>query len=201
MRRVLKILILSDVLLLSSFGLISPVMSIFIANNLLLGSISAAGTAASIFLFTRSLIQMPVSNIADKYGKKNAIVGGTLLINMVIFGYSVMQNVYQLYILQFIYGVGAAFAYPAWLALFSTNLDKGHESHDYGVYGTTVGIATAITAFVGARIAEMIGFRQLFFGAFVISIFGLIILIIGLENDGTIRYFYPKKRARKSSKK
>lgn len=187
MKRVLKYLVMSDVLLISSFGLIGPVFSIFIANELTLGSIGAAGTAASVFLLTKSLVQIPASNLADKYGKKNAIIGGTSFIILALLGYYFMQNIYHLYILQFVYGIAAAFAYPAWLALFSMNLDKGHESHDYGIYGTAVGVATAITAFVGAQVAEIIGFRSLFLIASIFATFGLGILIFGLESDGSIK--------------
>ncbi len=53
MNKILKILLLSDLFILSGFGFIAPIFAIFLKDNLTGGSIMAAGIAQAIFLFTK----------------------------------------------------------------------------------------------------------------------------------------------------
>ena len=55
MKRGLKLLILSDLFILMGFGLVAPIISIFINESLIGGSIAAAGLATTIFLITKSI--------------------------------------------------------------------------------------------------------------------------------------------------
>ena len=57
----LWLLILSDVLILSSFGLIGPIFAIFIMSDLEGGSIETAGLATTVFLVVKSVVQLPLS--------------------------------------------------------------------------------------------------------------------------------------------
>ena len=54
MNRTLKLLILSDVFVFGGWGLISPILAIFINDHLIGGSIEAAGIASTIFLLTHA---------------------------------------------------------------------------------------------------------------------------------------------------
>ena len=67
MNRVMKLLLVSDVLFVSGFGLIQPILSIFIKDNLLGGQIYAAGFASMLFLLTKSCIQLPFSRYVDQH--------------------------------------------------------------------------------------------------------------------------------------
>jgi DHA1 family quinolone resistance protein-like MFS transporter len=58
MNKTLKLLIISDVFVFSGFGLIAPILAIFIKDNLIGGTIFAAGIASAIFLVTHSLLQI-----------------------------------------------------------------------------------------------------------------------------------------------
>lgn len=177
MRKILKLLVLSDLLIISSFGLITPIISIFINKNLEGGSIAAAGIASSIYLITKGLVQIPSGKLADKYGLKKFLLIGTFLVILTLLGYFLMTNVIHLYILQIVYGIGAAFAYPPWLAIFSRNLSRGKEGYEWSVYAFFVNIGTAIAAFFGGVIAQFIGFRFLFLFGFLISCLGFSALL------------------------
>jgi len=175
----LKFLILSDVLILSSFGLIAPIFAIFISNNLEGGNLLTAATATTIFLVVKSVIQLPLSRsfIDKEKHKTRSLLFGTLLIVMVPFIYLAAKNVYVIFIAQAIYGIGTAFAYPSWFSLFTSNLDKRHKGFEYAIWSTGVGIGTALASILGAGIASSKGFNVVFIFVGIIALIGFFILI------------------------
>ena len=181
MNRTLKYLMFSDIFIGTGFGLIAPILAIFIKENLVGGTIFAAGLASTIFLVTKCIVQLPFSRYVDRHDHKvKWLIIGTLLIASVPFIYIFTKTVYFIYFAEFIYGLGAGLAYPTWLGLWSTNLDKKQESFEWSLYSTLVGIGTAITAAVGAAIASFIGFKFTFVLVGIMAIVGSLILL-GLE--------------------
>ena len=80
-----------------------------------------------------------------------------------------------------LYGMGAGLAYPTWFGLWSTHLDKKHESFEWGIYSTATGLMAAGTALIGAAIAQYVGFTYTFIFVGIMSLLGMFILF-GLEN-------------------
>lgn len=183
MNKTIKLLILSDIFVITGFGLIAPILAIFIKDNLVGGTIFSAGLASTIFLITKSVVQLPFSRYADSHDRKKFwVIIGTLLISSVPFIYMFTKHIYMIYIAEFIYGIGGGLMYPTWVAIFSTHLDKKHEGFEWSVYSTAVGIGTAITAAIGAAIAQFVGFQMTFLLVGAMSLIGCFILF-GLENE------------------
>ena len=180
MNKKLLLLILSDVLILSSFGLIGPIFAIFIIENLAGGTIVAAGLSTTIFLVVKSVVQLPLSRyfIDKEKHKTRALLLGTFLIISVPFIYFFAKSVYAIFAAQAVYGLGAAMAYPAWFTLFTNYIDKKHKGFEYTLWSTGVGAGTAVAAYLGASIANTIGFRTLFFIVGFIAFLGFLNLII-----------------------
>lgn len=178
MNKTLKLLIASDVFLFGGFGLISPIFAIFMNDNLVGGSIFSAGLASTIFLITHSVLQII---FAYKFNPKDRIwmlLLGTGIIAVVPFCYLAAVSVYHIYLIQFVYGIGAAFAYPSWSSIFTSNLEKGQRGFQWSIYSSSVGIGTAITAAVGAWLAEMISFHFVFVLTGLFGVASLLILLI-----------------------
>jgi MFS family permease len=181
MNRTIKLLIASDIFVLTGFGLISPILAIFIKDNLVGGSIFAAGLASALYLIVKSIVQLPFSRYVDSHDHNvKWLVIGTFFVAVTPIVYLLATNVTHLYIAQIIYGIGSGLAYPTWLGLFSTHLDKKHESFEWSLYSTLVCIGVAITAAVGAAIANFAGFQFAFLLVWFMSLIGCFILI-GLE--------------------
>jgi len=153
----------SDIFLLTGFGLVEPILAIFIKEQIIGGTILAAGIATTIFATTKCIIQLPFSRYVDAHDDKlKWLIVGTFAVALVPFIYIFTKHVYMVYFAQFLYGVGAGLAYPCWLGLWSTHLDKKHESYEWSLYSTLTGVGTAATAAIGAGIAEFIGFNYTF---------------------------------------
>jgi len=176
MNRTLKLLIISDIFVFGGMGLVSPILAIFIKDNLVGGTIIAAGVASMIFLITHSLLQLLFAYKFNPRDRLWMIWVGTALIALVPFGYIFSTHIYHIYLVEFIFGIGAAFAYPSWSSLFTSNLEKGKRGFQYSIYSSSVGIGTAITAGVGALLAEKTSFQLVFGLTGLLAIIGLLIL-------------------------
>jgi DHA1 family quinolone resistance protein-like MFS transporter len=176
MNKTLKILIISDIFILGGFGFISPILAIYINDYLTGGSIFSAGLASMIFLITHSVLQI---FFADKFNAKDRLwmlLLGTAMITAVPFVYVLSKHIYHIYIGEFIYGLGASFAYPSWYSLFTSHLEKGQRGFQYSLHSSGVGIGAAIAAACGGWLAEKAGFGAVFAAAGVFSILGFLLL-------------------------
>jgi MFS family permease len=176
MHKTLKLLTISDIFVFTGFGLVAPVIAIFIKDNLIGGTLLAAGIASAIFLIVHALLQILFADIFTAKDRRWMLLLGTALIATVPFGYIFATTIWHIYIIQFIYGVGAGFAYPSWYSLFSSYLDRKEGGYQWSVYNSAVSIGTAITAALGAWLAGVIGFRWVFLITGIIAVVGLLIL-------------------------
>lgn len=183
LNRTIILLMLSDVFVLTGFGLIDPIIAIFIDGSIEGGSIFTAGIASTIFFVTKSLLQLPFSKYVDKHDNKiHWLIVGLMLVTIVPFIYIFAPNIWYIYLAQFVYGIGSGLAYPTWLGLWSTNLDKNHESYEWSLYSTLTGIGTAISASLGAALADFVGFKFTFVVVGLMSVLGCIVLVL-LERE------------------
>jgi len=177
--RTIKLLLISDIFVITGFGFIAPIMAIYISDNIIGGTILGAGIATAIFMVTKATIQLPFSKYVDTHDDNHdirSLIIGTILIATVPFVYIFSKTITDVYLAQLLYGIGAGFASPSWLGLWSTHLDKKMESFEWSLYSSSVSIGTAISAVIGAALAEYLGFKSTFIFVGVMSMIGCAIL-------------------------
>lgn len=178
--RVIRTLVTSDFLLISGFAVFGPVFAVFITQKIEGGTLAIIGFTAAIFQICKSLLQIPIANYLDKnHGEKDdfySLVIGSFLISLVPFLYIFASKPIHLYIVNAIYGVGAAFAIPPWNAIFTRHIDKMQENTDWAVESVSIGVGAASAAALGGIIAEKFGFQVVFLIAGIIAIIGAITL-------------------------
>ncbi|MEM1535451.1 MAG: MFS transporter [Candidatus Pacearchaeota archaeon] len=184
MKTINKLLILSDFFIFTGFGLVTPIIAIFIKENLVGGSIHAAGIASMIFILIKSILQPTFAYIAQPTHKKIMLVSGTALIFFVPIIYILSKNVMHIYIASAIYGIGTALAYPPWLSYFTRNLTKGAEGFEWSIYSSAEGLGSAFAALVGSFLAEKIGFYSVFVIVAIMAFIGLLVILwLALKED------------------
>lgn len=187
MNRTMKLLMLSDIFVLTGFGLIQPILAIFINQGVAGGTVLTAGLASTIFLMTKSLVQLPFGKYIDDHEKKTRwLILGTLMMAIVPILYVTADSIYKVYLAEMIYGLGSGLAYPTWLGLWSRNLDQGRESFQWSIYSTSTGLGTAATGTIGAAMASVAGFTTTFMLAGVVCLLGCLTLLV-LENRSSER--------------
>ncbi len=179
MKRATLLLIISDIFVLTGFGLVQPILAIYIKDDLIGGTIFAAGLASMMFIITKSVVQMPLSRLVDKHPrnfKRKILIIGTAVLSIVPFIYIFTNHVNFIYVAQVIEGIGSGLAYPAWVGIWSRSSDINQRSFDWSLYSTLTGIGTGIAALTGAGIAQFFGFTYAFLVVGAMSLFGCIIL-------------------------
>jgi DHA1 family quinolone resistance protein-like MFS transporter len=180
MDKTLKLLIISDILVYGALGFIGPILSIFIDGNLQGGGIFTAGLASTIFLLTHAVLQLVFSYFFNPKDRLWMLKIGTAIIALVPVAYIFSTHICHLFIAEFIYGVGAALAYPSWSSLFTAHLKEGERGFQWSVYSSGLGIGTAITAALGGLIAQTLSFKVVFLMTSILGLIGMSVLF-GLE--------------------
>ena len=172
---VVKFLTISDIMVMGGFGFILPIFAVFIVGRIDGGTVEVVGIAEGIYLFTRSIMQIPFGYLIDKIkGEKDdfwVMFIGTLLLSLVPILYIFCDTPIKLYVVQFLYGLVGAATFPTWLAIFTRHIDKNREGLEWGVYQTFSGISAAVFSALGGFVAFKYGFNILFI---IVSIFCLI---------------------------
>lgn len=179
--KIVRILILSDFLIFSATGFISPIFAIFITQQIKGGDVRIVGFAAAIYFITKSLLQIPIGIFLDKTeGERDDfyfLIFGTLLAASVPFVYVFSSLPWHIYLLQIVYGLGWACAVPPWGALFTRYIDKGKEAMEWSIESTSIGLGTGMAGALGGIIASKFGFQWLFFGVGIILLIAALVLI------------------------
>jgi len=166
--KVIKILILSDVALITGFGFIGPIFAIFLTEKIQGSSIEVVGYAAAIYWIVQSLVVIPFGKYLDRnHGEKDDIwfiVIGNLLAAFVVFMYIFSYLPWHIYCLQALYAIGMGMNIPGYTAIFTRHIDKGREAFDWSVRSCLMGIGSGVTGALGGIIASRFGFDILFVG-------------------------------------
>ncbi len=184
--KVIRYLVLSDLVFYSGWGLITPIFAIFIVSNIQGGTILIAGIASSIYWILKSALRVPIGVFLDnRKGEKDDyffLVIGFLIASLVPFGYLLSRLPWHIYVLQAIYGIGMAMAGSGWSAIFTRHIDKGKEATEWGLDSTSYGIGMGVAAIIGGGAVTKFGFNPVFIAVGIIGLFG-VVLLLGIRKN------------------
>jgi MFS family permease len=176
----IKFLILSDVVAVSARGLLGPVFALFIENYIVGANAAVVGIAATVYLLSKSLLQIPFAHLMDKIkGERDdffMMVVGTLLSALVPLAYLFIHTPLELYLVEFLLGLAAAMAFPSFMAIFTRHIGREREGVEWGIYFTLVDLGSAVAAAVGGLLAIVLGFHVLIMGLTIVGLIGVFLL-------------------------
>ena len=201
LNRVIKILIFSDLILNSAFGLLAPVFAIFIINQIQGGDAKVAGIAVGTYWILKSILQIPIGNYLDRnHGEKDDfyfMIIGSMLGSITFLGFIFAREPWHLYALQALLACGMALAIPSWGGIFTRHMDKGREGFTWSLESSSIGIGAGIAGIAGGMIAKYVGFTPLFImmsvGGVLASLF-LLLIKNQLVPRGKVEKSYPRKQ-------
>lgn len=181
MNPVIKVLTISDFLIISGFGLITPVFAVFVTDTITGGTLAVVGIAAAIYLLARSIGQIPVGAIIDRIrGERDdfwAMFIGSIVFSIVPLFYLIITTPFHLYLVQLLFGLSTAAVLPPWMAIFIRHIDKKHEGLEWGIYQTLIDLGGAGAASLGGFLAFQFGFSYLFVLVSIASFIGSFFLL------------------------
>ncbi|PKN02876.1 hypothetical protein CVU76_02520 [Candidatus Dojkabacteria bacterium HGW-Dojkabacteria-1] len=197
LNKVVIYLSLSDVFTWGPYTIISMLTGLYLASKLGENVVQFVGIGTSIYFFTRALFQMPVGILTDKYkhDKDEILIlfVGILLMGFPFLLYPYIQNQYQYFFLQFLFGLGVSLNLTNWRKLFALNVDTGREGRQYSMYEVIMSVSTALICILGGYIANM---GDIYFDT-VMSVAGVIIMLGGIWSIMIYRYEGRKSRKKK----
>lgn len=188
--KIVKVLMLSDFILISAFGFIAPIFALFITGKIKGGTIETVGFASALYWVAAVLIRLPVARYIDKSKSEKDdfyfMIFGSILISIVPFLYIVSTKIWHIYLIEALYGIGYSLRIPGWYGMFTRHIDKGHEGYEWSFDSIVSGIGSGIAAALGGIIAVRLGFDVLFIfigGLSVVASAVLIFLYYIVEPD------------------
>lgn len=165
--QVILIIVLADFVLISAFGFLTPVYSLFITQEITSGTVAVVGFALTIYWTVKSVLQLFVARFIDRnhgeYDDFYSMLLGGFISSIVVILYYFASQVWHIYLLQMLLGVGDAFLVPPFYAIFTRHIDKGQEGFEWALYSSfSIGAGAAFGGAVGGLLATMIGFRAVF---------------------------------------
>lgn len=196
MNKIIKILIASDFLIWTGWGLLAPIFAVFITERIIGGTLAVVGIAEFIFLASKSIFQLIFGDYLDieSSDKRNLrwILSGSLIFSLSALLYLNCRYPWQLYGIEFLMGVSSAMAYPSWYGLFIKHLDPRKKSFSISFHSAVTEGGTAIAAAIGGFVADYLGFPFLINIVVLTSLIGSILLIFLWQ---PIREIEQKERA------
>lgn len=186
--RVIRFLTISDILMLSGWGLVNPIFAVFVTDQIQGGNVQMAGFAITVFLLIKSLVQIPIAWLIDK--KRGEIddfwvmIIGSLIISLSAFLFIFAKNITHILLIQVVGGFGTAFSYPSWLAIFTRHVDPHKEGFEWSIYYTVTDLGGAFVAGLGGAIANYLGFQPLFLLVGLLSFLGTAFLFVFYKDLG-----------------
>ena len=178
--RVIKILISADLMFNAASGFINPVFAIFLVRSIEGGSAQLAGTAVAIYWITKSTLRIPVAYFLDKKQGEHddfySMIIGFIVFAMAHFLYLLAEIPAHIYVIQFLMGLGGAFAFTPWYGFFTRHIDLSHESFEWSISVSVVGFGLAAAGFLSGLIVDRLGFTPLFIISGIIALLGVALL-------------------------
>jgi len=174
-KRNLGIFTFSNSLMSFAFGLFGPFYFIFI--NDLGGSIENFGIAAGLVVLSGSLVSLIVGKYSDKFGRKPFLIIGGYASAIVVFLYTIIGSLWQLYLLQVFNGLVVSLFATSESSFLGDITEKRKRGIEIGRYDAFVGVTEALAIFIGGFLAGRFGFEIVFYIVSIIFIISTTIML------------------------
>lgn len=182
MNKIVKILIASDFLIWTGWGLLTPIFAVFVTERIIGGTLAVVGIAEFIFLGSKSIFQLIFGDYLDieSSDRRNLrwVLSGSLVFSLGALLYLVCRYPWQLYSVELLMGISSAMTYPSWYSLFIKHLDPRKKAFSLSFQSTAIEGGTALAAAIGGLIANYFGFSFLIYLVAGISLIGTTFLFL-----------------------
>lgn len=171
------ILLSSSAIISLGMGLWGPYWVVFIQD--FGSSVESLGFAVGLMVLAQSLTAYFAGRFSDRFGRKPLIVASSVVSAVLIFGYTLITSILQLYALQILFGIFSAVGSTAESAFWGDITKRKTRGRDIGRRDATLGIVAGLALMGGGKLAGEFGVEVIFYlvaGFFLLS--SLVLLLI-----------------------
>jgi len=173
MRKEYKILLTASLLVNFGDNLIGPFYAVFVEK--IGGSILDIGYTTAVFTISAGILTIIIGKLSDKFNKELITIFGYLFFALGSLGYLIINNPWELFILQIVFALGTACLSAPLTALFAKFIDKKKEGLQWALNGGGSYIIVGIGVIIGTNIVNWWGFEILFFVMFIIQMIATLV--------------------------
>ena len=156
-----RIFLFSNSLMAFASGLFGPFYIIFLQN--FGGSIQQFGFSIGLMALFQSVTSYFAGKYSDKIGRKIFLLLGGFLSAAIIFLYTLITSIMQLYILQVALGITGAMTGTMTAVFLADVTKKVSRGTDIGKYRAIVGIISALSIMGGGYVVGQLGYKAIFY--------------------------------------
>lgn len=156
-----RIFLFSNLILSFAMGLFAPFWIIFLQE---FGSgIEKFGFAIGLMVFSQAITSYFAGKYSDRLGRKIFLIIGGFILSGVVFAYTLITSLIQLYILQIVNGITTALQTTMETTFLGDITKKKSRGMDVGRYHAIVGVMAGIAMMGGGVVVGQLGFEIIFY--------------------------------------
>lgn len=158
-----------------------PFFALFVVKDI--GAAAAAvGFASAIYWVTKSILQLPIARWIDRnHGEVDdyySLLVGLAITTGSLFLFYFARELWHVFAIQAMIGIGDAFVVPPLYAIFSRHLDHDAEGFEWALQSSfSVGAGSALGGTLSGLLVGFLGIRPLFLINGTLMLIGLVILL------------------------
>lgn len=157
----IRILLVTNGFILIAGAMLGPIYALFVEE--IGGDLLDASYAFGVFALVAGLTTLISGKYADKLKENELIVVlGYGIMGMGFLGYTLVNSIWTLLVIQVIIGLGEAIYAPAFDSIYSKHLDGHKSGREWGAWEAINYFTTAFGAVVGGLLVTFFGFNVIF---------------------------------------
>jgi hypothetical protein len=181
LNRSLRILVVTNSILVFIVGLFAPFYAVFIQH--IGGGVALAGLSWAIFSIVGGILILLFSNWELKIKEQDLLIAlGYILRGGVFVSYAFMGSITQLIITQVLWGIATALGTPAFDSVYGSHTTKENSLAEWGEWEGVATIVSGVAALIGGILIQTFGYEIIFITMATVSV-GLGIYIWRLPRE------------------
>jgi len=176
-----RIFVISYTIVSFAMGIFGPFWAVFILE--FGDSVESLGFAVGLMILAQSLTSYFAGRLSDRFGRKRFMVGANIATGVIIFSYTLIGSVTQLYILQVVYGVVTAISGTAESAFLGDITEKSTRGSAVGKLNAVTGVAAALAMMGAGVLIGGFGFSVIFYTVSVFFVLASFVLLFIKEQE------------------
>jgi len=180
-------LIITNFFVHAGWGLVAPIFAIFVTKQIEGGTVELVGIAVGLHWVVKSTIQpflaYSMDVIRGEHDDMALLLKGTVIATVIPFLYIFADQMWHVFLLETVRGVGLAMAVPAISGIFTRHVDRHWEAYAWSLQSTGMGFAYGFSAIFGGVIAAILGFETVFILVAFITFLSTALVFWSIKND------------------